>query len=87
VGVELLIRGQAAAGFKGVPPHLPGRCHRGVLRAGCGGARDAAEEIPRQQQLGFTTFCIKPSIFIDNMEQHAAFCHDVVERVEALTSR
>ncbi len=47
----------------------------------------AFEEIPRQQQLGFSTFCIKPSIFIDERQQHADFCRDVVKRVEALTSR
>jgi len=47
----------------------------------------ALEEIPRQQELGFTTFCIKPSIFIDDVRQHAAFCSEVVARVDALTAR
>jgi probable F420-dependent oxidoreductase len=46
----------------------------------------ALEEIPRQQDLGFTTFCIKPSIFIDRREEHADFCREVVRRVEALSS-
>jgi probable F420-dependent oxidoreductase len=46
---------------------------------------EALEEIPRQQALGFTTFAIKPSIFIDRREDHAAFCREVVARVDALT--
>ena len=41
----------------------------------------ALEEIPRQQALGYTTFCIKPSIFIDERDQHARFCADVMQRV------
>jgi probable F420-dependent oxidoreductase len=47
---------------------------------------EALEEIPRQQALGFTTFAIKPSIFIDERDQHAAFCRDVIARVTALSS-
>jgi hypothetical protein len=35
--------------------------------------------------LGFTTFCIKPSIFIDERDQHADFCREVIARVDALT--
>ena len=47
---------------------------------------EALEEIPRQQALGFTTFVVKPSIFIDRREDHPAFCREVIERVAALTS-
>ena len=47
---------------------------------------EALEEIPRQQALGFTTFVVKPSIFIDRREDHAAFCREVIERVAALSS-
>jgi len=47
---------------------------------------EALEEIPRQMAMGFTTFCIKPSIFIDDPKQHAMFCREVVERVNALTA-
>ncbi len=46
---------------------------------------EALEEIPRQQALGFTTFAIKPSIFIDERARHADFCREVMARVEALT--
>ena len=42
---------------------------------------EALEEIPRQQALGFTTFCIKPSIFIDDRGRHAEFCREVISRV------
>lgn len=45
----------------------------------------ALEEIPRQRELGFTTFCIKPSIFIDDAVDHARFCREVMARVGALT--
>ena len=51
----------------------------------CAPLPQALEEIPRQLELGFTTFAIKPSIFIDDRDQHAAFCADVVSRVAALT--
>lgn len=46
---------------------------------------EALEEIPRQRALGFTTFAIKPSIFIDDRADHAAFCREVVDRVARLT--
>lgn len=52
----------------------------------CAPLPEALTEIPRQQELGFTTFCIKPSIFIDERERHADFCREVVQRVDALTS-
>ena len=51
----------------------------------CAPLAEALTEIPRQMELGFTTFCIKPSIFIDDPKQHEAFCRDVITRVEALT--
>ncbi len=46
---------------------------------------DALSEIPRQMELGFTTFCIKPSIFIDDRSRHAALCREVMSRVGELT--
>jgi len=52
----------------------------------CAPLPEALQEIPRQMELGFTTFCIKPSIFIDERENHARFCRDVISRVDALTS-
>lgn len=47
---------------------------------------EALEGIPAQLEMGFSTFCIKPSIFIDEREKHADFCREVVRRVDALTS-
>jgi probable F420-dependent oxidoreductase len=41
----------------------------------------ALDGIPEQMEMGFTTFCIKPSIFIDDRAAHAAFCREVVDRV------
>ncbi|MBU6245329.1 MAG: TIGR03619 family F420-dependent LLM class oxidoreductase [Actinomycetales bacterium] len=51
----------------------------------CAPLPQALQEIPRQVELGFTTFCIKPSIFIDDRAAHRSFCDEVVRRVAALT--
>jgi len=51
----------------------------------CAPLEPALEEIPRQMEFGVGTFCIKPSIFIDDRSEHSAFCRDVVTRVEQLT--
>ena len=45
----------------------------------------ALEGIPEQMEMGFTTFCIKPSIFIDDRAGHAAFCSEVVHRVSEIS--
>jgi len=47
---------------------------------------EALEGIPAQLEMGFGTFCIKPSIFIDERDRHADFCREVVRRVDELTS-
>lgn len=47
---------------------------------------EALEGIPAQLEMGFGTFCIKPSIFIDERHQHAEFCREVVRQVDELTS-
>lgn len=52
----------------------------------CAPLPEALEEIPRQQELGFTTFCIKPSIFIDDRADHARFCAEVVQRINEMSS-
>jgi alkanesulfonate monooxygenase SsuD/methylene tetrahydromethanopterin reductase-like flavin-dependent oxidoreductase (luciferase family) len=46
---------------------------------------EALASIPPQLERGFTTICIKPSQFIDDPNQIGTFCHEVVERVDALT--
>jgi len=52
----------------------------------CAPLQPALAGIPEQQALGFTTFCIKPSIFIDDRAEHAAFCRRVMNQVDALTA-
>ena len=44
----------------------------------------AIASIPAQQERGFTTFCIKPSQFVDELAQYPDWCREVVERVSAL---
>lgn len=44
----------------------------------------ALASIPEQMAQGFTSFCIKPSQFLDDPRGHAAWCRDVVRRVAAL---
>jgi probable F420-dependent oxidoreductase len=45
----------------------------------------AVEPIREQLEQGFTTFCVKPSQFIDDAKELPAFCREVVRRVEAMT--
>ena len=47
---------------------------------------EALESVPAQLERGFTTICIKPSQFIDDPDEIGTFCHEVVERVDALLS-
>ena len=44
----------------------------------------ALETIPEQLDQGFTSFCIKPSQFLDDASEFAAWCREVIRRVEAL---
>jgi len=44
----------------------------------------AIASMPAQQARGFTTFCIKPSQFIDETALYPAWCREVVERVGEL---
>ena len=46
----------------------------------------AMEPIREQIEAGFTTFCVKPSQFIDDVDELPGFCRDVVRRAEAMTS-
>jgi probable F420-dependent oxidoreductase len=47
---------------------------------------EALASIPAQLERGFTTICVKPSQFVNDPDEVPAFCRDVVERVEAMTS-
>ena len=44
----------------------------------------AIASLPAMQARGFTTFCIKPSQFIDEITLYPAWCREVVERVGEL---
>ncbi|WP_433179649.1 TIGR03619 family F420-dependent LLM class oxidoreductase [Actinoallomurus sp. CA-150999] len=52
----------------------------------CADLGRALADIPERMAAGYTTFCIKPSQFIDDPHGIAAFCRDVIRRVEALTA-
>jgi hypothetical protein len=83
--LERLRSGMAAAGRDIAELEMVGGT-RGRF-AGPEGVADLGEalaSIPAQLERGFTTICIKPSQFIDDPDRIAAFCREVVERVEAL---
>lgn len=48
--------------------------------------QDALDQIPAQLERGFTTICIKPSQFVDDVSEVPRLCREVVARVEALGS-
>lgn len=45
----------------------------------------AMEALPAQWERGFTTFCIKPSMFINDMQELPAFCREAVRLANDLT--
>jgi probable F420-dependent oxidoreductase len=46
----------------------------------------AMEPMREQLEAGFTTFCVKPSQFIDDVSDLPDFCLDVVRRAETMTA-
>ena len=46
----------------------------------------AVASLPAQRARGFTTFCIKPSQFVDEIALYPAWCREVVERVGEATT-
>ncbi|SHN38184.1 TIGR03619 family F420-dependent LLM class oxidoreductase [Cryptosporangium aurantiacum] len=52
----------------------------------CADLGRAMAAIPPQLEAGYTTFCLKPSQFIDDGAQIGAFCADVMRRAEAMTA-
>ncbi|MFI6813048.1 TIGR03619 family F420-dependent LLM class oxidoreductase [Nonomuraea sp. NPDC050328] len=50
----------------------------------CAPLGPALEHIPQRMAEGYTTFCIKPSQFLDDPGRVGAFCHEVMRRVRAL---
>ncbi|MEV4371267.1 TIGR03619 family F420-dependent LLM class oxidoreductase [Nonomuraea sp. NPDC049637] len=51
----------------------------------CAPLGPALEHIPARMAEGYTTFCIKPSQFIDDPDGVGAFCREVMRRVGELT--
>ena len=49
----------------------------------CADLGQAMASIPEQLEQGFTTFCLKPSQFIDDGAQIGEFCREVIRRAEA----
>ncbi|UUW92452.1 TIGR03619 family F420-dependent LLM class oxidoreductase [Pimelobacter simplex] len=45
---------------------------------------ESMDSIPAQLDQGFTTFCIKPSMYIDDASGMENFCRDVMKRAEAM---
>ncbi len=52
----------------------------------CADLGRAMAHIPEQMSKGFTTFCLKPSQFIDDPDQVGALCREVIRRAEAMTA-
>lgn len=50
----------------------------------CADIAESMDSIPAQLEQGFTTFCVKPSMFIDDASEMESFCLDVVRRAEAM---
>lgn len=46
--------------------------------------RAAIASFPDQLAAGFTTFCMKPSQFVDSLDEHADLCHRFVAEVDHL---
>jgi probable F420-dependent oxidoreductase len=53
-------------------------------RNSCADLGQAMADLPEQMAKGFTTFCLKPSQFVDDPDQVGALCRQVVRRAEAM---
>ena len=45
---------------------------------------ESMDSVPEQLEQGFTTMCIKPSMYIDDKSEMESFCKDVMKRAEAM---
>jgi hypothetical protein len=61
---------------------------RAVFRdaTSCANLDEALADIPEQLAHGFSTFCLKPSQFIDDPNQVGWLCREVMRRVAAMTT-
>jgi len=53
----------------------------------CADIGKAMDTVPEQLAKGFTTICVKPSMFIDDADEMPAFCADVMRRADAMAVR
>jgi probable F420-dependent oxidoreductase len=53
----------------------------------CADIGEAMDTVPEQLEQGFTTFCVKPSMFIDDAADLPAFCADVMWRAGQMAVR
>lgn len=53
----------------------------------CADIGKAMDTVPQQLEKGFTTFCLKPSMFIDDAADLPTFCSDVMRRADAMAVR
>lgn len=53
----------------------------------CADIGKAMDTVPEQLEKGFTTICVKPSMFIDDAAEMPAFCADVMRRADAMAVR
>ncbi|MFT4008674.1 MAG: TIGR03619 family F420-dependent LLM class oxidoreductase [Nocardioidaceae bacterium] len=50
----------------------------------CADLGKSMDSIPERLEQGFTTFCVKPSMFIDDARELPLFCAEVIRRAEAM---
>ncbi|WP_218004549.1 TIGR03619 family F420-dependent LLM class oxidoreductase [Microtetraspora niveoalba] len=85
--MQALAEGMAAAGRDIAELELAGGTRAVFPDArSCADLGRALEHIPERMAEGYTTFCIKPSQFVDDPDGVGDFCREVMRRVEALTS-
>jgi probable F420-dependent oxidoreductase len=51
----------------------------------CADLGESMDSIPAQLEKGFTTFCVKPSMFIDDAAEMEAFCREVMRRAQEMS--
>ncbi|WP_410573114.1 hypothetical protein [Amycolatopsis sp. cmx-4-61] len=51
----------------------------------CADLGRAMAALPERFELGFTTFCVKPSQFTDDPSDVGRLCREVVRRAQAIT--
>ncbi|WP_199564993.1 TIGR03619 family F420-dependent LLM class oxidoreductase [Spongiactinospora rosea] len=85
--MKALAEGMRAAGRDFAELELAGGT-RAVFPDGtsCAPLGPALEHIPERMAEGYTTFCIKPSQFIDDPDKVGDFCREVIRRVTAPAS-